>query len=315
MGILRGEDRILKDPRFLLENNREWEQDFFFIQGADTQLGLMYNYGTNGQDGTPYPASEWSSEIELCKKSVEIMNKMNPRPAFFIVCGDLVDAMPDKFPEIRKKQELDLKEIYSKLDPSIPMICVCGNHDVGQRPTPETLRSYNSSFGDDYFSFSFKGVFFIVLNSQFYEDSSNCQEEYKAHEEWLEGILNLEERKTAKHTIVFQHIPWFLNEPGEEKDYFNIEPVLRREMLYKFHTAGIRKIFCGHFHRNAGGFYKDLEVIVTSAIGCQIGPDQHGMRIVQCREDKIVHTYHALNGDPSAGVPEFPVTVVQTPHL
>lgn len=33
--------------------------------------------------------------------------------------------------------------------------------------------------------------------------------------------------------------------------------------------------------RNAGGFYRDLEVVITSAIGCQIGPDQHGMRLVK----------------------------------
>ncbi len=32
--------------------------------------------------------------------------------------------------------------------------------------------------------------------------------------------------------------------------------------------------------RNAGGFYKDLEVVVTTAVGCQLGADKHGMRIV-----------------------------------
>ena len=31
--------------------------------------------------------------------------------------------------------------------------------------------------------------------------------------------------------------------------------------------------------RNAGGFYKDLEVIVTTAIGCQIGPGKTNSRL------------------------------------
>ena len=31
-------------------------------------------------------------------------------------------------------------------------------NQINRRPTPETLRSYNSSFGDDYFSFAFKGT-------------------------------------------------------------------------------------------------------------------------------------------------------------
>jgi len=52
--------------------------------------------------------------------------------------------------------------------------------------------------------------------------------------------------------------------------------------------------------RNAGGFYKDLEVIVTTAIGCQIGPDQHGMRIVKVSEHNIEHSFHPLAEFPSS---------------
>ena len=46
---------------------------------------------------------------------------MRPRPAFFIICGDLVDAMPNEWPDIRREQEKDFLEIYSKLDPEIPL--------------------------------------------------------------------------------------------------------------------------------------------------------------------------------------------------
>jgi predicted MPP superfamily phosphohydrolase len=52
--------------------------------------------------------------------------------AFFIVCGDLVDAFPEQWPDIRAKQVEDLLNVYSDLDKSIPLICVCGNHDVGK---------------------------------------------------------------------------------------------------------------------------------------------------------------------------------------
>ena len=60
----------------------------------------------------------------------------------------------------------------------------------------------------------------------------------------------------ARHTVIFQHIPWFVEKPDEEKIYFNVEPDLRKKMLDKFYDAGVRKIFCGHYHRNAGGWYK-----------------------------------------------------------
>ena len=46
---------------------------------------------------------------------------MRPLPSFFIVCGDLVDAMPDQWPDIRKEQEKDFLKIYSDLDPEIPL--------------------------------------------------------------------------------------------------------------------------------------------------------------------------------------------------
>jgi len=227
------------------------------------------------------------------------MNEMSPKPAFFIVCGDLVDAFPDKYPDIRSLQVDDLREVFADLSPDIPMICVCGNHDIGNSPTHQTIQEYNKQFGDDYFYFAFKGVFFIVLNSQFYEDSSNVQELFQAHESWLEEVLDMEERKKAKHTIIFHHIPWFLEKVDEPDQYFNISPVLRMQKLDQFYRAGVRKIFCGHYHRNAGGFYKDLEVVVTSAIGCQIGPDQHGMRIVTLKESSVEHEYHALHNFPS----------------
>ena len=38
--------------------------------------------------------------------------------------------------------------------------------------------------------------------------------------------------------VVFQHIPWFLEEPEEGKVYFNMEYETRKEMLDKFRDAG-----------------------------------------------------------------------------
>ena len=68
-----------------------------------------------------YPNITWEREIELCRQSVKILNSMRPRPAFFIVCGDLVDAFPDRWPDIRRAQETDFLAIYSELDAEIPL--------------------------------------------------------------------------------------------------------------------------------------------------------------------------------------------------
>lgn len=61
---------------------------------------------------------------------IQDINKLQPKPKFFIICGDLVDAFPwDK--ELRKGQVNDLKLILNEVDPEIKVVCVCGNHDVG----------------------------------------------------------------------------------------------------------------------------------------------------------------------------------------
>ena len=248
--MLRASHRSLDSyPGWSAEEESKTFKDFYFIQAADTQLGLIYNWGTNGEDGIKYPDSNWDQEMELCRQSVEILNNLSPPPAFFIVCGDLVDAFGDKYPEIREKQEEDLKKVYSKLSPDIPMICVCGNHDVGNSPTKESIEKYRSSFGDDYFRFYKNGCAFIVLNSQFYEDASNVPDLYTDHESWLENVLLEARFHGVKHILVFQHIPWFVASPEEDKFYFNISTQLRLSKLRQFHEAGVKKIFCGHYHR------------------------------------------------------------------
>ncbi|KFM81498.1 Calcineurin-like phosphoesterase domain-containing protein 1, partial [Stegodyphus mimosarum] len=69
-------------------------------------------------------------------------------------------------------------------------------------------------------------------------------------------------------------------------------------MLEKFYEANVKAIFCGHYHRNVGGFYKDMEVVVTSAIGYQLGSDESGLRIVKLGENSIDHKYYAFGDVP-----------------
>lgn len=239
----------------------------------------------------------WEEEIRLTQEAIKAANQMNPKPRFFVVCGDLVDAMP--LSPYKEPQIVDFKKCFSQLDNDIPLVCVCGNHDVGDTPTADAIEGYRNSFGDDFFSFVCGGVLFIVLNSQYYQDASLVQELAEQQDNWLDQLLNEAKDNQYKHIVVFQHIPWFLRDPDEAKEYFNIEESIRQKMLSKFYDAGVRAIFCGHYHRNAGGFYKDLELIVTSAIGKQLGQDKSGFRIVRVLEDSIEHKYYSLDEVPT----------------
>ena len=97
---------------------------------------------------------------------------------------------------------------------------------------------YRSSFGDDYFSFWTGGVFFIVINSQYYYDSSGVKEIYDEQNAWLDERLK-EGARSKFGPVIFQHIPWFLENPDDEKtDYFTIPFSIRKTMLEKFYNAG-----------------------------------------------------------------------------
>ncbi|KAJ7305789.1 hypothetical protein JRQ81_010155 [Phrynocephalus forsythii] len=286
--FLKARDRTLS--AFKEDGEQEWKGPFYFVQGADPQFGLMkaYAIGDCGSDG-----DEWEEELKLTQQAVRAINRLNPKPKFFVLCGDLIHGMPGT--PWREAQIRDLKSVLQEIDPEIPLVFVSGNHDLGNTPTLETTENYCQQWGDDYFSFWVGGTFFLVLNSQLYFDASQCPGLKQAQDEWLNGQLAVAEEKKCKHAIVFQHIPLFLREPEEDHDYFNLEPSIRRELLEKFCKAGVKAVFSGHFHRNAGGFYKGLDMVVSSAIGCQLGEDTHGIRLVAVTAEKIVHKYYSLN--------------------
>lgn len=78
---------------FFLDDEYQWRGPFYFIQGADPQFGLMKAWAVgdtkNGDD-------EWGEEIKLAEQAVQAINKLNPKPKFFVLCGDLIHGMPGK---------------------------------------------------------------------------------------------------------------------------------------------------------------------------------------------------------------------------
>ena len=72
---------------FLIENEGAWQGPFCFVQAADSQYGMMDNWDEKVPGG-------WEREIKLTRQAVAAANQMKPKPKFFIMCGDLVDAMP-----------------------------------------------------------------------------------------------------------------------------------------------------------------------------------------------------------------------------
>lgn len=135
-----------KFPGFSQEREGKWTGPFLFIHGADTQLGLKDNWNK-----IPEENRNWQDEVELTKLAIKCVNELRPRPRFFVVCGDMIDAFPGT--RNYEAQFADFKMAFQQLDPEIPLVCVCGNHDIGDQPTVETIARYRSNYGDDYYSF------------------------------------------------------------------------------------------------------------------------------------------------------------------
>ncbi|CAL4191795.1 unnamed protein product, partial [Meganyctiphanes norvegica] len=99
---------------------KSWVEPFIFVQAADTQLGLKES--PLGWIGLNYG---WNQEIKWSTQLVADVNSLKPRPKFLVVCGDLADAYPDRQSEIRKRQIVDFKRVFSGLE--VPLVCLCGN--------------------------------------------------------------------------------------------------------------------------------------------------------------------------------------------
>ena len=259
-------------------------EPFTFVVGADTQLGIL----TMSKD--------WTVETEYSEKAVQLINAMNPKPAFVSICGDLVDMEPMMFEgkygtseECIKTQALqydDFQRTWAALDPDIPLVCLCGNHDVGNTPTVESIERFTSRFGDDYLGFWCRGCYMLCLNSNTFFDSSHTVEHHRQQVEFLESRLQSARAEQARRIFLFTHHPWFLFSEDEDETalegknlipgkldeyigdgYFPIGREQRRHVLDMCRSYGVDCCFAGHYHQNLVSETSwGMPMVVTAAV-------------------------------------------------
>lgn len=186
----------------------------------------------------------------------------------------LLVLLPSNPTQVQERQVADLKASLGKIHEDIPLVFMAGNHDIGNSARPETVATYKSRFGDDYFEFWARGMHGVVLNTQVFEDPQHVMNILAEQDAWMERTLVEPPTAPVRHRVVFGHIPPFLFAADEPKGYFNVEPAKRASLLALARRAGAKQWHCGHYHRNGGGVDPDggLEVIVTSATGSVIAP-------------------------------------------
>jgi len=156
---------------------------------------------------------------------------------------------------------------------------------------------YRKSFGPDYYRFQSGDLEGFVLNSSLIAAPQNAQEEADRQEAWLKAELA---KPRARFRVIFQHHSWFLQNPDEADQYFNIPLATRKRYLKLFHDSGVTHVFAGHYHRNAYANDGSLEMITTGPVGMFLGKDPSGMRIVNWLDAGIEQRYYDFGSIPHA---------------
>jgi len=247
-----------------------------FIQMTDPQFGM---YAEN---------RGFAQETANFEFAVATANRL--KPAFVVVTGDLVNAAGDA------AQIAEFKRVAGRLDPNIRLFLMPGNHDVGNEPTKESLANYREQFGPDYYTFRVGDITGIALNSNLEKGARNVPEEAAKMEAWFR--TELAKARRDKHVIVFQHIPFFLQDANEADRYENIPRETRQRYLKILHEYGIKQVFAGHYHSTSEARDGDLEMITTGPVGKPVPPARSGLRIVTVSAAGVTHQYYDFGDLP-----------------
>jgi 3',5'-cyclic AMP phosphodiesterase CpdA len=244
---------------------------FSFIQLSDPQFGFFNN-------DIDFPQETANFEFAVAN-----VNRL--KPDFVVITGDLINKPLDPV------QMAEYDRIRKRIDASIPVYEMPGNHDIENAPTPATLAAYRARYGQDRYVFRHKNLLGLVLNSTVIHTPDNVQGELATQDAWIRTELGKARTSGARHTVVFQHHPWFLAKADEDDQYFNIPRARRDPLLALFREAGVKTLISGHYHQNAVASDGGFDAIVTGAVGRPLGGSQSGFRIFVVTDDAITHRY------------------------
>lgn len=263
----------------LLPIAAQCQQRWFFAILSDPQFG-MYAKDQN-----------FTQETANFEFAIANLNRLHPR--FVVICGDLVNRTGDS------AEIAEYKRILRELDPSIQIYYVAGNHDVGNVPTSATLAGFRSAIGPDYYTFSAEGMLGIVLDSNLIRSPRADPKAAAQQEEWLKKTLASAKSNPGQQVVVFQHIPYFIHNPDEAENYFNIPQPTRRKYLDLLEKSGVKYVFAGHLHRNVIGNDGPLTEIVTGAVGMPLGHFLSGFRVVVVQGQRFNSAWYCFGGIPN----------------
>ncbi len=282
---------------------------FNFMQLADTQFGQFAALSgmTDAQweqraetfalilpEGYSLPRAQpgitgLEPERERYAAAVAAANTL--RPAFVVVCGDLVHHADSA------EQHETFREVGGQLDDDVPLYLVPGNHDLAldaSAPTPDLLSEYRTRHGADYYAFEHGGTLFLALNSETFHRPVHAPEEADRQFQFVEDELASERARNAQHIVAFMHTPLFWRDLGETQPGA-VARENRLLLLDLFRRHNVDAVFAGHFHQNRYASDGDMQMVVSGAVGLPM-VGESGYRIVEVSDASISHEFRPFEG-------------------
>ena len=148
---------------------------------------------------------------EIFRKAVAQLNTLQPE--FVMSVGDLIETWPEG-EDVRINDPDRIETLWAGFfdivsDLEMPFFCVGGNNGLGN----DVLEGmWRERFGHTYYSFSYRDVLFIVLNSDDPPGNSDGQMS-DVQIDWLSATLA--RHPDARWTFLFLHHPLWIDNPSE----------------------------------------------------------------------------------------------------
>lgn len=194
--------------------------------------------------------------FERCIAEINLLS-----PDLVLDVGDLIlggknsriTAMWDEFDERVKKFQ-------------VPFVMIAGNHDIWSRKSREI---YEQRYGKTYFSFDYKNVHFVVLDSESFDEKGKLLDRIDDKQiKWLQN--DLASSRDARLTFVFLHKPFWegkrFAKSATEHWFKSVHPILAKH--------GVAAVFAAHEHRYAKCPSVDgVHYYITGGGGAEMGPN------------------------------------------
>ena len=169
------------------------------------------------------------------------------RPAFVVVCGDLVHRVDST------EQHKTFREVGAQLEDEVPLYLVPGNHDLAldaSAPTPDLLSEYRTPARCRLLRVrAWRDAFPRTQQRERSTVLPIRRDEADQQFQFLQDELASERARNAQHIVAFMHTPLFWRDLSETQPGA-VARESRLRLLDLFRSHSVDAVFAGHFHQN-----------------------------------------------------------------